>query len=375
MNDRPANLPSLMTGAPVSAIIPTNLEETWRVSTMIVEAGIAPVSLTGKPPADNAEHEVWQRWGKRATSAVATTIMAGAELGLPPMVSLRSFTVIGNKPALYGDGIVNVVRRSRKSEFIKSGFIANASDKFLASIGIDEGQIEQMKTVEDRSIGYCWARRSDTGEEKTEIFSITDAKRAGLWDDRETRRGKVWKNGQQVWDDVPNDSTWHRYSPRMQKWRAEGYCLRDLFADVLGGITDEFEAREIASHNGYAIDQQPEEPRRAITPPSPSSPPSPSIPPSPGNVVDADVMDEREIVTETGESTDAIMGDEFSAADYFEELESAMGGAMDAETVEEVWTNLDPEGTFAHDSDDTNLDIAHKIKARRLTQLHPVNAG
>src|SRR5690606_26193572 len=90
--------PALMAGAQVEAIIPRSIEEIWRVSNMVVRAGLAPQALVGK------------KTGDEAVSAVAIAVMAGAELGLPPMVSLRSFTVIGGRPSLYGDGIINVVR-------------------------------------------------------------------------------------------------------------------------------------------------------------------------------------------------------------------------------------------------------------------------
>lgn len=66
---------------------------------------------------------------------------------------------------------------------------------------------------------------------------------------------------------------------------------------------------------------------------------------------------------------DAVVedGEAFDAAEFFSELETQLAGAMDAATIEEVWTAIDPEGTF--DGDDLNLDIAHKIKARRLAQI------
>lgn len=246
-----ANVPALIAGGQVTAIVPQTVEETWRLATMVVSAGIAPVSVTGKPPADNATSDEYDRWGKKASSAVATVILSGAELGLPPMVALRSFTVINGRPALFGDGLINVVRRHRKAEYVRTG--------------CDERN--------GKLVGWCEAKRSDTGEVKREEFSEDDARRAGLWDDRQTRRGKVWKNGQQVWGDVPNDSTWFRYPKRMLAWRAAGYCLRELFADVLGGITDEFEAREIAGVH----EAEPE----MIAAPSPVTPPSPPSPPSP----------------------------------------------------------------------------------------------
>lgn len=341
MNDRP-NLPALIAGASVSAIIPVSIEETWRLSTIIVEAELAPQALVGKPPAEGSDDDAWKRWGKKATSAVAIVVMSGAELGLPPMVALRSFTVIGGKPALYGDGLINVVRRSGKCAYVRTGY-----DPAKKS-------------------GWCEAKRSDTGEDKRVEFSETEARTAGLWDDRATRRGMVWKNGKKEWGDVPNDSTWHRYATRMQAWRAAGYCLRELFADVLGGIRDEFEAREIA---GDLIEHN-DEPAasKKLTPPKPPSPPAEEA-----------EADASEIVAETGESTDAIMDgamnetSSFDFGEYFENLQIALASTKSETEVEDIWNEFDVEATFQDDADSRQL--ADRIKERRLSALSTLRAG
>jgi hypothetical protein len=251
-----ARPPALMVGGNVNAIVPQSIEEIWRVSKMVVMAGLAPKALVGRKTGDDA------------VSAVAISIMAGAELGMPPMVSLRSFTVIGGRPALYGDGIINVTRRSKKAAYIRTGY------------------------DEVRGIGWCEAKRSDTGETKREEFSIEDAKRAGLWDERPFVKKQDWTTKE--WSDVPNEAPWFRYPQRMQKWRAAGYCLRELFADVLGGITDEYEAREIAGEI-YEPEQK--------APPTPPSPPSPlsalrGVDPIPGNGDDKDLDDATDVEIE-----------------------------------------------------------------------------
>ncbi|MES0071869.1 hypothetical protein [Mesorhizobium sp. M0058] len=335
MNDRP-NLPALVAGASVSAIIPSNIEETWRLATMICEAELAPVALVGKQPLENATDEDWKRWGKKATSAVATVMMSGAELGLPPMVALRSFTVIGGRPALYGDGLINVVRRSGKCAYVRTGYDAA------------------------KKAGWCEAKRADTGEEKRVEFNETEARTAGLWDDRQTRRGMIWKNGKKEWGEVPNDSTWHRYPTRMQAWRAAGYCLRELFADVLGGIRDEFEAREIAG--GEVIEHSEEAPAARLTPPSPPSPPS------------ADAAAEVETITDNGfrdgdvvEEENGQEGEPFDFGKFFEDLQIALAGCGSAAEIEEIWTEFDVEARFQDDADSRQL--ADQIKNRRLSAV------
>ena len=62
----------LMAGGAVTAIVPQSLEEMWRVSTLVIRAGMAPKALVDKKSAVEAQ------------SSVAIAIMAGAELGLPP---------------------------------------------------------------------------------------------------------------------------------------------------------------------------------------------------------------------------------------------------------------------------------------------------
>lgn len=244
--------PALMVGGSVNAIVPQSIEEIWRVSKMVVMAGLAPKALVGKKAGDDA------------ISAVAISIMAGAELGLPPMVALRSFTVIGGRPALYGDGIINVARRSKKAAYIRTGYDIV------------------------RNVGWCEAKRADTGETKRVEFSIEDAKRAGLWDDRPTVSKKDWNSGQ--FTNVPNDAPWFRYPQRMQQWRAAGYCLRELFADVLGGITDEYEAREIAG------DLYEPEPAKDLNPPSPKK--ALAVDPIPDNGFEKDLGDVTDVVQE-----------------------------------------------------------------------------
>ena len=324
--------PALMAGAQVGAIIPRSIEEMWRVSTMVVRAGLAPQALVGK------------KTGEEAASAVAIAVMAGAELGLPPMVALRSFTVIGGRPALYGDGIINVARRSKKAAYIRTGY--DEAGKF----------------------GWCEAKRSDTGEEKRVEFSEADARAAGLWDDRKTVKRKGY-DGQ--WKDVPNDAPWFRYSKRMLAWRAAGYCLRELFADVLGGITDEFEAHEIAAHDEPV----------SITPPSAPRPPSPPPAQIAAHVEEAETIEHEQVVEETGEAIEAIQdGEPFDLDAFLSELDVSMSAGKTHDEVIQIWDDYDVEATLTGDDEAMQraFDLRKPHIARVLraeTANHPINAG
>jgi len=323
--EMPSRAPALMGGAHVSAIVPRSIEEMWRVSNMVVRAGLAPASL------------IANKAGEDAVSAVAVAIMSGAELGMKPMAALRSFTVINGKPALYGDGLINVIRASGKAAYLRTG----------------------CDTRNGQLVGWCEAKRSDTAEEKRVEFSQADAMRAGLWSDK-ARVTKRRKDGGTY--EADNDSPWFKYPQRMLPWRASGYCLRELFADVLGGIADEFEVREIATRD------DPE----SIKPPSPMRPPSPSAIAAP--VEEAEVIDASEIVSETGESVDAVLdANPFDLEAFLSELVAAMATGKTEDQVIEIWDGFDAEATLT--DDETALQRAFDLRAERLAVLNPINAG
>lgn len=322
-----AHVPALSGGGQVMAIVPQTFEETFRMARTVVASGLAPAALIGKLTGDDA------------ASAVAVAIMSGAELGLKPMVSLRSFTVINGKPALYGDGLINVVRMSGKVAYLRTG----------------------CEERNGKMVGFCEAKRLDTGEDKRVEFSQVDAERAGLWQTEAivTKWNKWDKKNEQK----PNDSPWYRFPQRMLAWRAAGYCLRELFGDVLGGIRDEFEAREIAEAEGM----------RDITPtaeeeskPTPPKPPKPPAPPPAAKTIEAEPVQQNE-----QRPTES----EFDLGAYLEEIETAIASAKDEADVEEIWNDFDAPATLETEGHADMIDAAFSIKTRRLAQLSPLNGG
>lgn len=320
MMNEVARIPTLAGGAQVVAIVPRTFEETFRVARAVVASKLAPAALIGKLEGDDA------------ASAVAVAIMSGAELGLKPMVALRSFTVINGKPALYGDGLINVVRQSGKVAYLRTG-----SDERNGKL-----------------VGWCEAKRNDTDEDKRVEFSQDDAERAGLWQTEAivTKWNKFERRNEQK----PNDSPWWRFPQRMLAWRAAGYCLRELFGDVLGGIRDEFEAREMVDFDGI----------RDVTPSAPSTsslnPPSPPKAPVDGlDTIDA------------AEKSSSEQG--FDLGEFLEELETSLASAKDEAEVEEIWTDYDAAAVLETEGHADMIDAAHAIKMRALAKLSPLNAG
>lgn len=323
------NIPALAGGGQVMAIVPQTFEETFRVAKAVYLGGLAPSALIGKLEGD------------AAISAVTVAIMSGAELGLKPMVALRSFTVINGKPALYGDGLINVVRQSGKVAYLRTG------------CEVREGQM----------IGWCEAKRNDTDEDKRVEFTQDDAIRANLWQTEAvvTKWNKWDKKNEQK----PNDSPWYRFPQRMLAWRAAGYCLRELFGDVLGGIRDEFEAREIADLDDLRdVTPKDEQPSR----------PKPPVPPKPP-VEDAEVVDvtnqteaseNAEVEKQTDSDGKAGAQEEIiDDNEYFEQLEEAMAVVSDAASLEEVWGEFDPLARFdGKPQGEVNQGIALAIRKR-----------
>lgn len=279
----------------VAAIVPQSIEDVFRVAKGVVMSGLAPSALIDKKSGDGA------------ISAVAVAIMSGAELGLKPMVALRSFTVINGRPALYGDGLINVIRQSGRAEYLRTG----------------------CDMRDGKMVGWCEAKRKDTGEEKRVEFSQDDAVRAGLWSDQPV----IKKNGQNGPYEKPNDSPWFRYPQRMLAWRAAGWCLRELFGDVLGGVRDEFEAAEM-------VDE----------------PPAPVIAPPP-----------PEAAHEDEQVIDVDPFDLFDLEAFLAELTENLAMADTEEVAMEVWDQFDVEATLT--DDETALQRAFDIRAARLEAL------
>lgn len=261
----------------VTAIIPQSIDDVFRVSKGVVLSGLAPTALVGN------------KKGDEAVAAVAIAIMSGAELGLKPMVALRSFTVINGRPALYGDGLINVIRQSGRASYLRTG----------------------CDTRDGKLVGWCEAKRSDTDEDKRVEFSQEDAVRAGLWQ-------------------TGGQSPWAKYPQRMLAWRAAGWCLRELFGDVLGGIRDEFEAQEVPVE---------EQQQQVIAPPPPDVP-------------------------EVEDATDIEPEAPFDAEAFLANLYVSLEAAKTEEAVMELWDEHDVEATLTDDED--VLQKAFDIRKDRL---------
>lgn len=123
----------LRTGAKVSGIVPTSLEEVFRLATAISKSGMAPR-------------------GMEKAETIMAAILHGIEIGLPPMTALNKIAVVNGRPTVWGDAVPALL--------------------WARGFKIDEAVTDNVAT--------CTVIRPD-GFKITRTFSEADARKAGLW--------------------------------------------------------------------------------------------------------------------------------------------------------------------------------------------------
>lgn len=140
---------------------------------------------------------------------IVIAMMYGQELGLKPMQSLQNIAVINNRPSIWGDAMIALVQHHPDCEYI------------------DENESTEK-------VGVCKVKRRGKPEQ-VRRFTLQEAHAAGL----------TGKQG-----------PWKQYTTRMLKLRARAYALRDVFADVLSGLSMAEEAQDMEAIEVIAQDVQ-----------------------------------------------------------------------------------------------------------------------
>lgn len=223
----PAKLPELRTGAPVKAVVPTSMDEAYRLAKAVCMSGLAPRGLD-KP------------------EAAMVAILHGMEIGLTPMMALQKIAVINGRPTLWGDGALGLVRASGLCKYVK----------------------EWIDGADDRRIAYCETLRAGETDPVKRAFSVADAKKAGLW-------GK--------------QGPWQNFPERMLQMRARAFTLRDTYADVLGGmyLAEELQGEEPTHYNAAPGSRLTPPPAPAIEAPKQEAETTAAAPKAPEPVADA----------------------------------------------------------------------------------------
>jgi hypothetical protein len=149
-------------------------------SKFIANSSLVPKEYRGKP------------------ADIFITIDMGMELGLKPLQALQNIAVINGKPSIYADGLMAVARSHPSFENINEYY--------------DEA----------KEMAVCTVKRKGQ-DAQTRTFSVTDAKKAGLWG---------------------RPGPWQTYPKRMLQMRARGFALRDVFADAIKGLITVEEAQD-----------------------------------------------------------------------------------------------------------------------------------
>ena len=173
-NGAPAKRAPMMAGGRPQAIVPQSMEDCYRLATAVCEAGMAPKGLD-------------------TPAKAMVAMMHGLEVGLTPMAALQRIALVNGRPTIWGDGAVGLVRGSGLCVWIR----------------------EDITGAGDAQTATCESQRKGEPEPIKRTFSVADAKKAGLW-------GK--------------SGPWQQFPNRMLAMRARAFCLRDGFADVLGGL-------------------------------------------------------------------------------------------------------------------------------------------
>lgn len=152
---------------------PKTPEETWRLSEMLAQSNFIPDGYRNQP------------------ANIMVAMALGSEVGLAPLQSLQSICVINGHPAVYGDALLALVMSSP------------------LCVSYEDGWDEESQCA--------FARTQRFGREPCEqLFSLDMAKRAGL---------------------LAKKGPWQQYPERMCKMRARSWLCRDVYPDVLRGLS------------------------------------------------------------------------------------------------------------------------------------------
>lgn len=170
----------------IQAIVPKNIDETFRMAQAVCAAGLAPDSYDRNP------------------EKVMVGLLKSMEVGFPPLTGLASIAVINGRPCIWGDGAVGLCAAKV------------ASTKVEETGTAPKGDADHTQFPDDYGFKVTFTRKGQTGE-YVGVFTVGDAKRAKLW-------GNLKRQ------------PWIMYPKRMLFNRARAFALRDGFADCLSGL-------------------------------------------------------------------------------------------------------------------------------------------
>lgn len=168
-----------------------NFDHWAKVSKLMASSDMVPKGYKGKP------------------QDILLAMEYGTSLGMTPLAAVQNIAVISGRPSLWGDAVLAVCSGHKDFENI----------------------IEEPILAADNSVeGYQCTIKRKGRRDVTQPFTITDAKKAGLW-------GK--------------SGPWSQYPARMLQMRARAFALRDSFADALLGVSIREEVQDYIDGDVY----------------------------------------------------------------------------------------------------------------------------
>lgn len=155
-----------------AALVPSTIDGAYQLARWLGNANLLPPALKGRE------------------ADIFTMILAGMELGLPPMSALRGMYIVNGKPALEA--------------------------KTKAAICLQRGAALYITRVEYTSEATTWETlRKGSAEPVKSRYTRKEAKEAGLLD---------------------KDGPWRNYAQRMISHRALGWLCDDVYPDIVLGV-------------------------------------------------------------------------------------------------------------------------------------------
>ncbi len=155
---------------------------------------------------------------KGKIAAVQSVLIRAYELDLKPTTALQSIIPI--------NGLLTLRVDLMKSMIFSSGTMASRGWTEKEEGDVEAGSYKVTIT----------GKRKDNGIEMSRSFSISQAKRAGLWITPDMLQKQDGYKKKQ--------SAWYKYGPRMVATRAGGFLCRDLWGDVIDNSVSFEEARD-----------------------------------------------------------------------------------------------------------------------------------
>jgi hypothetical protein len=181
------NITPVRTG--IAGLVPTTVDEMWRLAQYAAASDIVPKDFRGKP------HNV------------LIAMEHGLECGVPWLHAVQGTSIINGRPGFYGDLFLAVIMNSP---------LYDKHDEYYLVKGERRDGLVPDDWKDETTCAVCTFWRRGQDQPTTRRFSVGQARKAKL---------------------LNKDGPWQEYPDRQLQMRARGFAGRDTFPDVLKGMS------------------------------------------------------------------------------------------------------------------------------------------